>query len=246
MEYNITNIKDAIGNNYLGVKIYPDLVSPFLSELKNHLSDKDYDEYINNQKSRDNGSYHMTIINVMEYNSLSKSMGMSNFINSLESIFKFPIDDLKLMGLGSATRGDNTAYFVVCKSEKIDSIRDRYKLPHHDLHITLGFKWKDVFGIPKNQVIKPKSKFIKLLKSEFYKKENFNFLKKIDNFKEDPNEEIIPISISDTNFEILHGEIVMGIGILDDVKLWVMYSFKSEGNKKRLPLSEIIRIFNQN
>lgn len=244
MEYYITNIKDTVGNNYLGIKMYPDSVSPFLSELKDHLSD-DYDDYVNNQKSRDRESYHITVINVMEYNSLVKSMGMSNFVSSIESVLKFTIDDLKLLGLGSASRGENTTYFVVCKSDKIDSIRDRYDLPKHDLHITLGFKWKDVFGVPKNQILKPKSKFIKLLKSEFYKRENFNFIDEIGNFQESDGE-IIPVSLSETIFEFISGDKLFGVGILDDEKLWVMYSSESTSGKKRLPLSEIIRVFNQN
>ncbi len=179
----------------------------------------------------------------MDYNRLSKEIGMSKFVSSLDEIFKYPIDDLKMMGLGSASRNENTSYFIVCESEKLQTIRDRYDLPPHDFHITLGFKHKDVFGIPKNKVLGDKSKFLKLLKSEFYKKENFNFIKKIENYQIDPELDIIPISISDNYLKIYSDGIIMDIGILEDQnKIWIMTSYKAEGDPKRLPTTEIIRI----
>jgi len=49
MNYYITNIKDSVGNNYLGIKIYPHVVSNFLNDLKDYL-DEEYDDYVNNQK----------------------------------------------------------------------------------------------------------------------------------------------------------------------------------------------------
>ena len=196
MDYYISHIKDSVNNNYLAINIYSDVVSPFLSKLKNVLSNE-YDTYVKNQQNRDNNHHHITVINVMEYNKLSKDMGMSEFVNSLDSVLKYTIDDLKMMGLGSASKNENTAYFVVCKSEKLDAVRKRYNLPPYHFHITLGFKWKDVFGLPKNEILIEESNFIKLLKVEFYKKENFNFLRKVENYKTDPDLDIIPLSISD-------------------------------------------------
>lgn len=91
--------------------------------------------------------------------------------------------------------------------------------------------------------MKPRSKFLKLLADEFYKKENFNFLKRIDNFKGNPDLDIIPISISDNYIKISSGDTTMDIGILDEPqKFWVMASYKSESEPKRLPQTEILRI----
>lgn len=246
MIYNIEHIKDSIGNNYLGIKIPNTIVDPFLKDLRDHLSEEDYATYTDLQKKRD-GGYHITVINVMDYNKLSKEMGISEFTNSIELLFKFPIDDIKMMGLGSATKNENVAYFIVVNSEKLNSVRVRYELPEHDFHITIGFKWKDVFGVRKNELLKSRSKFLKLLGSEFYKNENFNFLKRIPNFKGDPNLDIVPISISDNYLKILSGDITMDIGILDDPeRLWVMTSYKSGEGAKRLPQTEIIRILKNN
>lgn len=140
----IRYIKDSIGNNYLGLKIQNDVVIPYLERLK-EITMEEYDNLVLNQQIRDNEEYHITIINVAEYNKLLKDMG-SNFVNSLHHIFNYEIDDLELLGIGSATRNNNIAYFIVCNSEKLDAIRTRYNLPKHDFHITIGFNPRDVFG----------------------------------------------------------------------------------------------------
>lgn len=140
----VTYIKDSIGYNYLGLKIENNIVDPYLEKLEEVTGD-DYYDLVSNQQVRDNEEYHITIINVSEYNKLLKDMG-SNFINSLHNIFNYEIDDLELLGIGSANRNNNTAYFIVCKSEKLDAIRSRYNLPKRDFHITIGFNSRDVFG----------------------------------------------------------------------------------------------------
>lgn len=242
MVYYLSYLKDTTGNNYLGIKIPMDTSLPFLNTLKNHLSEEEFEIYTKNQQNRDGGSHHITVINVMDYNRLSKEMGISNFVNSLEKAFKYPIDDLKLMGLGTATKNENRAYFIVCNSDKLDDIRNIYKLPNQDFHVTLGFKWRDVFGVPKNVVLEDYSKFLELLKIEFYKKENFNFIRKIGNYKGDPESDIIPLSITDKYLKVYSDGIIMDIGILEEEKkLWIMASYKSENDPKRLPTTEIIK-----
>jgi len=143
MTYYITYLKDTIGNNYLGIKVPNDVVEPFLDDLKEILGD-DFDTYTGNQKRRDHDAYHITVMNVMDYNRLAKEVGVENFINSLETVLNYEIDD---------TKGDNTTYFVVCNSDKLDAVRTRFGLGKQDFHTTLGFKDKDVFGVPKNKII---------------------------------------------------------------------------------------------
>jgi len=243
MTYYITHIKDITGSNYLGIKIDQSTIQKFLDELKDHLGDE-YDKYITNQQNRDRGSHHITVVNVMDYNKLSKESGISNFVNSLDKVFKFPIDDLKMMGVGTAKRNENTTYFVVCKSEKLEAVRRRYELPDHDFHITLGFSHKDVFGVRKNEVMKKKSDILKLLRNEYLKRENFQFLRNIENWDDDPNLEIIPIELKENIFKILVGENTIGIGIVDG-SLRVVWKQKSE-NESRIPTTELIKIFKNN
>ena len=152
MIYNLTYLKDSIGNNYIGIKVPVEDVQPHLEKLKEILGDE-YDIYINNQQTRDGGHYHITVINVMDCNRLSKEMGMINFVKSIELALNYEVDDLEMLGVGMAQKGDNTAYFVVCNSDKLEAVRTRFNLPKHDFHITLGFNAKDVFGVPKNQIL---------------------------------------------------------------------------------------------
>ena len=149
----IEYLKDTLGSNYLGISINPIEIEPYLEKLKAILGDQ-YEIYTNNQKNRDLGKYHITVINVMDYNKLSAQIGIDKFINSLEPVFDFEIDDVKMMGVGKAEKSGNTAYFIVIKSDKLNAVREKYELPEHDFHITLGFKHKDVFGVRKNEVIK--------------------------------------------------------------------------------------------
>jgi hypothetical protein len=245
MTYYLTYIRDTIGNNYLGINIPNGVVQPFLNELKDLIGESDYEEFTNYQQKRDHGSYHITIINTIDYNRLSKEIGMDKFINSLEPIFKYELDDIRMMGLGTAERNGNRAYFVVCQSDKSDAIRKRYNLPKHDFHITLGFCHKDVFGVPKNKVIEKKDKFKQLLSIEFYKNENWNFVRKIENFDLDPKLELIPIEISDTNMKIMCGKEYIHIGYLEDgEKFWIVSKYSVDEELPRLSKTEINKILN--
>lgn len=245
MIYYLTYIKDTIGNNYLGIDFPNGIVEPFLNELKDIIGEDDFELFTENQKKRDHGSYHTTVINVMEYNSLAKKEGMDKFINSLESSLKYEIDDFKMMGIGTAEKNGNRAYFVVCKSDKLDQIRERYGLPKYDFHITLGFKWKDVFGVRKNEVIKKEGKFLKLLKQEYYKNDNWNFIKKIGNFDLDPQAEITPVSITETTLTVKCDGYYIGISWMDDEKFWITTKYPIDVDKPRLPETEIAKILNK-
>lgn len=244
MIHYLTYIKDVIGNNYIGIKFNNQLVQPFLDELKSHLGDK-YDEYTELQQKRDRGSYHMTIINVMDFNKLSKNIGHDKFLKEISELFKYQIDDIKMMGVGKAQRNENAAYFIVCRSEKLDAIRKRYGLKEHDFHITLGFKWKDVFGVRKNQVMDKKKEFLNKIKQEFIEKENFNFVRRIENFNENPDTEIIPVKISDSNLTIKVGDKILVIGLIEThkgEKLWITNRYIDENEMKRMPMTTIIEI----
>jgi hypothetical protein len=206
MIHRLEYLKDTVGNNYIGVNIYVDFVQSYLERLKNIIGDE-YDVYIKNQQNRDHGHYHITVINVMEYNKLSKDLGMDKFINSLEAAFDFDFDDLQFLGIGSAEKAGNKAYFIVVRYEKLQEVRKRYGLPEQDFHVTLGFKWKDVFGVRKNEVLKENEPFFKLLRDLYYKnQETFEFIKEVENFEGDSEKDIEPIEIRDTTATFRNGD----------------------------------------
>lgn len=148
MEHRIVHIKDVNGQNYLGIKFKREDISNFIDELKTILADR-FDTFSENQQNRDRGEYHITVINVMEYGKLTKSMGMDKFVDALQPILDYTIDDIQMSGIGKAEDKGNTAYFIACQSDKLDAVRTRFSLGKKDLHITIGFDKKDVFGVPK-------------------------------------------------------------------------------------------------
>lgn len=246
MIYYINHVKDVIGNNYLGIDLPITIVQPYLNELKDILGEENYNKFTEQQIKRDNGHHHITVINVMDYNRLSKEMGFDKFTKSLDLVFKYPIDDLKLLGVGKAIKNNNISFFIVCKSEKLEAVRKRFELKEHDFHSTIGFLWKDVFGVPKNEVIKKKDKFLKLLEIEFYKNENWNFIKKIGNFDLDIKQELIPVSITDTNIKFMCGKEYIHVGYLEDgEKFWVVSKYPVDEELPRLSKNEINKIFNR-
>jgi hypothetical protein len=89
----------------------------------------------------------------MEYGRLTKTMGVDKFVEALQPVLEYEIDDLQMLGVGKAEAKGNTAYFVVCDSDKLDAVRTRFELPKQDFHVTLGFSLKDVFGVPKNKIL---------------------------------------------------------------------------------------------
>jgi hypothetical protein len=243
MTHYITHLRDTIGNNYLGIKIPTEALQSYLNELKEVLGEEDYNVFTENQQRRDSGEYHITVINVADYNKLTKELGMDKFVSSLDSIFKYPIDDLKFMGIGTVTRNENRAYFIVCDSDKLTAVRNRYELNNHDFHITLGFLHRDVFGVRKNEVMKKRSKFLQLLAQEFLTKETWNFIKNIENYNSDPKAEVIPLQITDTFVKVKVDGDFMDVTYLEDgEKFWIATKYSADKDLPRLPETEISRI----
>lgn len=240
MIYYVNHIKDAIGNYYLGIDIPTESIKPFLEELKTILGDK-YDEYTQLQKNRDHDQYHITVINVMDYNKLSRDMGVDKFAHSLDYVFKYPVDDIKFLGIGTAQRNENNAFFVVCNSEKLNAVRNRYELGPHDFHITLGFRYKDVFGVRKNEVLKKSNNFLKLLSNEYYKNENWNFIKKIANYNSDKNSEIIPVEIKSSYVKVKCDGDFMDVIYLDN-QFWIATKYAANKELPRLSENEIAKL----
>lgn len=246
MVYYITHLRDIIGNNYLGIDLPITIIQPYLNELKDILGEEDYNKFTEQQIKRDGGHYHITVINVMDYNRISKNMGIDKFVNSLDPILKYPIDDLKLLGVGRAQKNENTSFFIVCKSEKLEAIRKRFELSNHDFHTTLAFLYKDVFGVPKNEIFKKESKFIQLLRSEFYKNDNWSFIKRIKNFDLDPKAEVIPVKLTDTTLKVKCEGNYLDIGYSEEeecLRIYTRYSVDEE--LPRLSETEIARIINK-
>lgn len=245
MIYYLTYLKDQTLNNSLGLNISAELVEPFLAELETLLDPQVYKIHTDLQKQRDNGRFYITLISVGEYNQLSTELGIDKFINSLEPIFHYQIDDLKMLGIGSAFQNENRSYFIVCKSQKLDSIRSRFHLDPIDLHLTLGFRPGDVYGVRKNQLLKKETKFLQLLAAEFYKND-WGFIRKIKSFDLPQTSDIIPVEITDTRIKVKCAGYYMDITHMqdsDDFQILTRYPIVKE--LPRLSETEIAKILNK-
>jgi hypothetical protein len=189
-------IKDIVGVNYIGVNIYAEAIYSFLQKMKDYTSDS-YDEYVKNQQDRDRNHYHCTLFNVSETNKILQNINNINLVNQIMT--DFVAEDFQMLGLGSAQRNENKAYFVVCRSEQLQSVRKRFGFTEKDLHITLGFKWKDVHGVPKNKILDDKQPFKDELSKYFFDfGESFDFVKGLDGYEYDLNKSLYVTKITDT------------------------------------------------
>lgn len=142
---------DSINQPYLVLDVYSYDILPWINRLKKHLGEE-YSEYEKCKIARDGeGKYHITIIPAYEWIKLS-----SNNPSEIDAYITPLIGkdlDFIVGGIGTATKNEHTTYFLTVQSNHLTSIRENLNLAKHDFHITLGFKYKDVFGIPKDKPV---------------------------------------------------------------------------------------------
>lgn len=144
IEGRVKVIKDRGGNDYLALNINNCVGEIFQQFLTNHISI----DCIQNQQIRDNGSFHITLINAMQYKKLINE-NKFDIVNSLND----QIFNLYNYGIGTVIndKSKDQAWFSVLENAYLDNFREKLNLNKQDFHITLGFKEKDVFSKPKNK-----------------------------------------------------------------------------------------------
>ena len=136
----VSELKDSSGLVYLGGKVAEAELSRYLSQLKRVLGAERYTDYRQHQAARDHQSFHVTLVNPYEYQTINKE----NL--SLSKKFK-----VTLHGLGKVAKGDKESFFVVASSAEGQFIRQNLLLKNKDFHVTLGFYPEDVFGVSKGR-----------------------------------------------------------------------------------------------
>ena len=151
-------ITDVMGNYYpvITFNSNSDIIKDYLKDLANIVG-KDFDKFTSNQQLRDNRknsntTHHITIFNPMEVLKLQNNSDL--FDKMMDEMRGTVVDDLIFHGIGKgigkgSDGGVNKTYFIVCESNTLNRLRAKYVFPYKDLHITLGFDEKDVFGISK-------------------------------------------------------------------------------------------------
>ncbi len=139
-------LTDASGLTYIGGKVPAVELAPYLRQMIGVLGSEQFALYRANQARRDHQSFHVTVVNPFELKAVKQPI-------KTEQMFT-----VTLIGLGMAQEPKTetavtpaTAYFVVAESADIQHFRQQLGLPAKDLHVTLGFKPNDVFGVSKGR-----------------------------------------------------------------------------------------------
>lgn len=126
----------------LGIPVPGEHVRPYLEALRRYLSAADYRLYTDNQQIRDRGRYHITFINPREYVAIPATI-LEGLLGKGGSV--------AMLGLGVAESAGDRAFFVVCESPLLQSLRRQAGLAESDLHVTLGFNPADMHDVRKDR-----------------------------------------------------------------------------------------------
>ncbi|MGB1261586.1 MAG: hypothetical protein ACPG52_01645 [Cognaticolwellia sp.] len=140
LSLDISELKDSSGLVYLGAKVSLADLSEYLTQFRHEVGDEQYAIYRQYQSARDQQSFHVTLINPFEYQTINKEK------LKLSQPFR-----VTLHGLGRAENTEKASYFVVASSRDGQFIRQELLLKNKDFHITLGFFPGDVYGVSKGR-----------------------------------------------------------------------------------------------
>lgn len=135
-----SKLQDSTGLKYIGYKVDRSMVVDYLKEMEERLGNERFALFREAQSKRDHNSFHITLINPYEYDDIENI-----------DISKIPPTKFKFIGLGRASKNNDKTMFVVATSLEAQKFRQSLGLKDKDLHITLGFDRKDVFGVTKNE-----------------------------------------------------------------------------------------------
>ena len=137
LRIKVTELKSNSGNVYIGGVISPDDLSIYLTEMKSILGD-DYRIFRQYQIARDHNTFHVTLINPIEYQKIKKDKLKLN--SSLA---------ITLIGLGRVIKNKKISYYVVAQSEEAQIYRQQFLLTRKYFHVTLGFNPQDIYDVDK-------------------------------------------------------------------------------------------------
>jgi len=140
LSLEISELRDNSGLVYLGGKVSLADLSRYLEQLKTALGEEQYAIYRQYQAARDQQTFHITLVNPYEYQTINKAQ------LKLPEQFR-----VVLHGLGRVENDEKKSYFVVASSADGQFIRQNLLLKNKDFHVTLGFYPDDIYGVSKGQ-----------------------------------------------------------------------------------------------
>jgi hypothetical protein len=145
IEGTVNTISDKSGQPYLALVVEHSVGQDY----QGFLNSKIESDFIHNQQTRDHNSYHVTLVNAMQYSKLSKIMDKNILLKSITNCnFK-----LFTYGIGTAIElnKNKQAWFTILENPYLDNFRQELGLAKQDFHMTLAFKNGDVFTQPKDK-----------------------------------------------------------------------------------------------
>jgi 2H phosphodiesterase-like protein len=137
----VVELTDNTGLVYIGAEVNSAKLVVYLEQMRTLLGAKKYQQFRAKQITRDQGRFHITLINPFEYQKLTKKVVLGQTLH------------FTLHGLGKvAVNDDNDAsknaqsYFVVVSTSDGQHFRQQYALKNKDFHITLGFSPHDIYN----------------------------------------------------------------------------------------------------
>jgi gluconate kinase len=127
-------------------------ISPWIESLKNYLGKEKFDLYNRYRWERDGGPiddgtemYHLTLTAFSPKGDVEPKS--EEYILSLKKILEESPPEY--LGIGTVQSDDSESYYLIVKWDEVTKLRETLNLKPLTLHITLGFKIKDIHNIPK-------------------------------------------------------------------------------------------------
>lgn len=201
MKHKITYHTDNIGDAYLAIDVDRSNINRFIMDMREEVKDLEmFSRFVANQNIRDRFQFHITVFNSAEVRALQNNFTHFGHLLLMRMISEMDFSDVRFLGLGTASRNEDTTFFVVVESESIQQLIKDMGFPPKDLHVTLGFDQSDVFGVEKSEVIIPGGSDFKHKLSKIFKNNNMDFewLRNMDGFGVSVGD-IIPTKIGEAS-----------------------------------------------
>jgi len=240
----LTWIKDAVGKEYLGIKIDEYQITKFLQEMKEYLGEDDFDLYRQSQIRRDGKSFHITVVSSSEIESVLPKLGAHNFYDVI-NYYKKRTYEINMISLGQNSYKKDQTIFIIVKDPFLTQLRLDLNLQPKDFHITLGFRKRDIHHLTKDETsaIKNQTKFIKLFKQKFYNNDNLNWIKTLPGWHLGESEFKI-VEITDNNLIVFTDSFRLHIGEAGG-ELKILTQSKQTSDKPGLTIVEIRDFLNK-
>lgn len=134
----VVHVKNAQGQNFLVVNMDSLELHEQITEMRSIVGKEKFEVLLENRRFSQGDSHFLTIIDASEYVSLTEQIGMGRFVEELQPVLDFEIDDLEI----GAVKSVDEAYVVLCESDKLSAVRTRFSLPPRDFHAAIGISKK--------------------------------------------------------------------------------------------------------